>query len=69
MIKLSKGWFCNPDKHGQPQAQLIGGLVAILEFAVTKHQETAIPSDSRFGRVLFVVGAGFTQVPTISSWV
>ena len=47
------------EKRGQPQVQLVGGLAAILEFAVAKQQKTAIPSDSGFGRVFMVAGAGF----------
>ena len=47
------------EKRGQPQVQLIGGLAAILEFAVAKQQKTTIPSDSSFGRVFMVAGAGF----------
>ena len=47
------------EKRGQPQVQLVGGLAAILEFAAAKQQKTAIISDSGFGRVLMVAGAGF----------
>jgi site-specific DNA recombinase len=47
------------EKRGQPQVQLVGGLAAILEFAVAKQQKTAIPSDSGFGRAFMVAGAGF----------
>jgi hypothetical protein len=47
------------EKRGQPQVELVGGLAAILEFSVSKQQKTAIPSDSGFGRVLLVAGAGF----------
>jgi site-specific DNA recombinase len=47
------------ETRGQPQVQLVGGLAAILEFAVAKQQKTAIPSDSGFGRVFMVAGAGF----------
>ena len=47
------------EKRGQPQVQLVGGLAAILEFAVAKQQKTAIISDSGFGRVLMVAGVGF----------
>ena len=43
-------------KRGQPQVLLVGGLAAILEFALTKQQKTAIPSDSGFGRVFMVFG-------------
>ena len=57
------------EKRGQPQVQLVGGLAAILEFAVAKQQKTAIPSDSGFGRVFMVAGAGFVQDPTITVWV
>ena len=56
------------ETRGQPQVQLIGGLAAILEFAVAKQQKTAIPSDSGFGRVFMVAGAGFVQDPTIKKW-
>ena len=45
------------EKRGKPQVQLVGGLAAILEFAVAKQQKTAIPSDSGFGRVFMVAGA------------
>jgi site-specific DNA recombinase len=51
------------ETRGQPQVQLVGGLAAILEFAVAKQQKTAIPSDSGFGRVFMVAGAGF-EPPT-----
>ena len=47
------------EKRGQTQVQLVGGLAAILEFAVAKQQKTAIPSDNGFGRVFMVAGAGF----------
>ena len=47
------------EKRGQPQVQLVGGLAAILEFAVAKQQKTAIISDSGFGRILMVAGVGF----------
>ena len=47
------------EKRGKPQVQLVGGLAAILEFAVAKQQKTAIQVDSGFGRVLMVAGAGF----------
>ena len=47
------------EKRGQTQVQLVGGLAAILEFAVAKQQKTAIPSDSGFGGVFMVAGAGF----------
>ena len=47
------------EKRGQPQVQLVGGLAAILEFALAKQQKTAIPSDGGFGRVFMVAGAGF----------
>jgi len=36
---------------------------------VAKQQKTAIPSDSGFGRVFMVAGAGFIQEPTINLWV
>ena len=47
------------EKRGYPQVQLVGGLAAILELAVSKQQKTTIQSDSGFGRVLMVAGAGF----------
>ena len=53
------------EKRGQHQVQLVGGLAAILKFAVAKQQKTAISSDSGFGCVLMVAGAGFVQDPTI----
>jgi len=52
------------EKRGQPQVQLVGGLAAILEFSVTKQQKTTIPSDSGFGRVFMVAGAGFVPAET-----
>jgi len=36
-------------------------LAAILEFAVVKQQKTTITSDSGFGRVFMLAGAGFAQ--------
>ena len=47
------------EKRGQPQVQLVGGLAAILKFALAKQQKTAIQVDSGFGRVFMVAGAGF----------
>ena len=47
------------EKRGDPQVQLVGCLAAILELAVSKQQKTTIQSDSGFGRVLMVAGAGF----------
>ena len=47
------------EKRGDTQVQLVGGLAAILELAVSKQQKTTIQSDSGFGRVLMVAGAGF----------
>ena len=47
------------EKRGDPKVQLVGGLAAILELAVSKQQKTTIQSDSGFGRVLMVAGAGF----------
>ena len=47
------------EKRGQPQVQLVGGLAAILEFALAKQQKTAIPSDGGFGRGFMVAGVGF----------
>ena len=47
------------EKRGDPKIQLVGGLAAILELAVSKKQKTTIQSDSGFGRVLMVAGAGF----------
>jgi site-specific DNA recombinase len=46
-------------KRGNSQVQLVGGLAAILELAVSGQQKTTIQSDSGFGRVLMVAGAGF----------
>ena len=47
------------EKRGDPQVQLVGGLAAILELAVSRQQKTTIQLDSGFGRVLMVAGAGF----------
>ena len=55
--------------RGQHQVQLVGGLAAILEFSVSKQKKTAIPSDSGFGCVLLVAGAGFVQDSTIKKLV
>lgn len=40
----------------------------MFEFAVAKQKKTSIPSDSGFGRISMLAGAGFTQGPTISIW-
>ena len=45
------------EKRGNPQVQLVGGLAAILELAVSRQQKTTIQLDSGFGRVLMVAGA------------
>ena len=55
------------EKRGDPQVQLVGGLAAILELAVSKQQKTTIQSDSGFGRVLMVAGAGF-EPATFRLW-
>ena len=48
------------DGYGKLQvSQLVGGLAAILELAVSGQQKTAIREDSGVGRVLLVAGAGF----------
>ena len=47
------------ERRGDPQVQLVGGLAAILELAVSGQQKTAIQMDSGVGRVLLVAGAGF----------
>ena len=47
------------ERRGDPQVQLVGGLAAILELAVSEQQKTAIQMDSGVGRVLLVAGAGF----------
>ena len=47
------------EKRGDPQVQLVGGLAAILELAVSRQQKTTIQLDSGFGRVLMVAGVGF----------
>ena len=45
------------EKHCDPQVQLVGGLAAILELAVSKQQKTTIQPDSGFGKALMVAGA------------
>jgi len=45
------------EKRGDLQVQLVGGLAAILELAVSGHQKTAIQTDSGVGRVFMVAGA------------
>ena len=47
------------ERRGDPQVQLVGGLAAILELAVSGQQKTAIQMDDGVGRVLLVAGAGF----------
>ena len=47
------------EKRGHPCVELVGGLAAILEFAVSEQQKTAIQEDSGVRRVLLVAGAGF----------
>ena len=47
------------ERRGDPQVQLVGGLAAILELAVSGQQKTAIQVDSGVGRVFMVAGAGF----------
>ena len=47
------------ERRGDPQVQLVGGLAAILELAVSRQQKTDIQMDSGVGRVLMVAGAGF----------
>ena len=37
------------EKRGNPQVQLVGGLAAILELAVSGQQKTTIQLDSGFG--------------------
>ena len=53
-IKITPG-----ERRGDPQVQLVGGLAAILELAVSGQQKTAIQMDDGVGRVLLVAGAGF----------
>ena len=45
--------------RGKPKVQLIGGLAAILQLAISGHKKTAIQQDSGICRVLMVAGAGF----------
>ena len=45
------------EKRGDPQMQLVGGLAAILERAISGQQKTAIQKDSGVGRVLMVTVA------------
>ena len=52
-IKITPG-----KTRGDPQVQLVGGLAAILELAVSGQQKTAIQKDSGVGRVFMVVGVG-----------
>ncbi len=47
------------ERRGDPQVQLVGGLAAILELAVSRQQKTAIQMDSGVGRIFMVAGAGF----------
>jgi site-specific DNA recombinase len=46
-------------KRGHPCVELVGGLAAILELAVSEQKKTAIRKDSGVRRVLLVAGAGF----------
>ena len=46
-------------KRGHPCVELVGGLAAILELAVSEQQKTAITEDSGVRRVLLVAGVGF----------
>ena len=57
------------EKRGDPQVQLVDGLAAIPELAVSGQQKTAIQMDSGVGMVFMVAGAGFAQDPTIRKWV
>ena len=45
------------EKPGDPQVQLLGGLAAILEMAVSGQQKAAIQMHSGIGRVFMVSGA------------
>ena len=45
--------------RGKPKVQLIGGLAAILQLAISGHKKTAIQQDSGICRALMVAGAGF----------
>ena len=45
------------EKRVDPQVQLVGGLAAILELAVSGKQKTAIQKDSGAGKVFVVAGA------------
>ncbi len=47
------------ERRGDPQVQLVGGLAAFLELAVSGQQKTAIQMDSGVSRVSMVAGAGF----------
>ncbi len=51
-IKITPG-----ERRGDPQVQLVGGLAAILELAVSGQQKTAIQMDDGVGRALLVAGA------------
>jgi len=57
------------EKRGDSQVQLVDGLAAILELAVSGQQKTAIQMDSGVGRVFMVAGAGFAQDLTTGEWV
>ena len=46
-------------KRGHPCVELVDGLAAILELAVSEQKKTAIRKDSGVRRVLLVAGAGF----------
>ena len=45
------------EKRGHPCVELVGGLAAILELAVSEQQKTAIQEDSGVRGVLLVAGA------------
>ena len=47
------------EKRGDPQVQLVGGLAAILELAVSGQQKTAIHKDGSVGRVFMAAGTEF----------
>ena len=57
------------ERRGDPQVQLVGGLAAILELAVSGQQKTAVQMDSGVVRIFMVAGAGFVQDPKIRKWV
>ena len=47
------------EKRGYYQAQLVDGLAAILELAVSGQQKPTNQMDCGVGRVFMVAGAGF----------